>query len=836
MTAQEKAWQAAESAAAALAPDADVFGSVDAAGLGSSTFAVLRRAAAKPTATTSAAMRFWTSMAMAGPVAAARWMGMEAPPPVPVPESDKRFADKTWSDNPAFYALRQAHLATSRLVSELLEAGSGNAVDDAKAALATGFLLDALAPTNFLLTNPAALKRMFETGGASLVAGTSHFVDDVLNNKGRPRQVDTRPFRVGENLAATPGKVVFKNELMELIQYAPQTPKVHAIPVLASPPWINKYYVMDLAPGRSFLEWAVQHERTVFAISYRNPDASMGGTTLDDYLIHGPREALDVIAEITGAPKIDIIGLCLGGALTAMLAAYLAEKGDDRIGSITLLNTLLDYSEPGVLGAFTDEKTVRRLEKQMAEKGVLEASQMAGTFDMLRANDLIFSYVVSNWLMGQEPPAFDILAWNGDSTRMPSAMHSFYLRSLYMRNELARGELELLGQQLSLSSVKSDTYVVGAINDHIVPWHGSYKTGRADGWQRALRAVQRRPHRRHRQPARPEGLARGDRRRHGRRAGPGGVAPFRHQADWLVVGGLDRLVRIPRGRTYQAAAHGQQEAPGHRGRSWGVRVRLIAAVCPTVRHRTEVQGMADMNGQVALVTGGIRGIGLAIGERLMNRGVRVAAGYSSNRDAAQQFADKYADHGVTIHQGNIGSNADCERVIAEVLEQHGQLDILVNNAGVTVDKTMRKMTPEEWDHVIHVNLSGAFYLSRAILQHMLDRGYGRIVNISSVIGSSGGFGQANYASAKSGLFGLTMSLALETAAKGITVNAVTPGYITTDMTAAVPGNVMDKLIANIPVGRLGEPNEVARVVEFLADPESAYITGQVYPVNGGLYM
>ncbi len=246
--------------------------------------------------------------------------------------------------------------------------------------------------------------------------------------------------------------------------------------------------------------------------------------------------------------------------------------------------------------------------------------------------------------------------------------------------------------------------------------------------------------------------------------------------------------------------------------------------------------MADMNGQVALVTGGIRGIGLAIGERLMNRGVRVAAGYSSNRDAARQFADKYADHGVTIHQGNIGRNEDCERVIAEVLEQHGQLDILVNNAGVTVDKTMRKMTPEEWDKVIHINLSGAFYLSRAILQHMLDRGYGRIVNISSVIGSSGAFGQANYASAKSGLFGLTMSMALETASKGITVNSVTPGYISTDMTAGVPGNVMDKLVARIPVGRLGEPNEVARVVEFLADPESSYITGQVYPVNGGLYM
>jgi acetoacetyl-CoA reductase len=246
--------------------------------------------------------------------------------------------------------------------------------------------------------------------------------------------------------------------------------------------------------------------------------------------------------------------------------------------------------------------------------------------------------------------------------------------------------------------------------------------------------------------------------------------------------------------------------------------------------------MGDMHGQVALVTGGIRGIGLAICERLMDRGVKVAAGYAANADAARQFADKYADHSVSVHQGNIGSNEDCVRVIDEVLDRYGQLDILVNNAGITIDKTMRKMSPEEWDHVIHVNLSGAFYLSRAVLQNMLDRGYGRIVNISSVVGSAGGFGQANYAAAKSGMFGLTMSLALETASKGITVNSVTPGYISTDMTAAVPPNVMEKIVARIPVGRLGEPNEVARVVEFLADPESGYITGQVYPVNGGLYM
>jgi NAD(P)-dependent dehydrogenase (short-subunit alcohol dehydrogenase family) len=237
--------------------------------------------------------------------------------------------------------------------------------------------------------------------------------------------------------------------------------------------------------------------------------------------------------------------------------------------------------------------------------------------------------------------------------------------------------------------------------------------------------------------------------------------------------------------------------------------------------------MADMNGQVALVTGGIRGIGLAICERLMDRGVKVAAGYSSNTAAAEAFASKYADHGVSIHQGNIGQHDDCIRVISEVLDRHGHLDILVNNAGITIDKTMRKMSWQEWDHVIHVNLSGAFYLSQGILQTMLDRDYGRIINISSVIGSAGGFGQANYASAKSGMFGLTMSLALETASKGITVNAVTPGYISTDMTATVPEAAMERVVARIPVGRLGEPDEVARVVEFLADPESAYITGQV---------
>jgi NAD(P)-dependent dehydrogenase (short-subunit alcohol dehydrogenase family) len=245
--------------------------------------------------------------------------------------------------------------------------------------------------------------------------------------------------------------------------------------------------------------------------------------------------------------------------------------------------------------------------------------------------------------------------------------------------------------------------------------------------------------------------------------------------------------------------------------------------------------MGAFTGQVALVTGGIRGIGLAICERLLREGAAVAAGYSKDADTARGFVDAHGER-ASVHRGNIGVAEDCERVVAEVVERHGRIDVLVNNAGVNLDKTVRNMTPHEWDHVLQINLSGTFYMCRAVLPHMIDRGYGRIVNISSIIGERGNVGQANYAAAKSGMFGLTMSLALETARKGITVNSVAPGYVATDMVAGMPAEALDRVIAQIPLGRLGEPDEVARVVGFLADPDSGYITGQVYSINGGLYM
>jgi polyhydroxyalkanoate synthase subunit PhaC len=474
--ADESSREMAEHAAGVLGPESDLFEDMDSAGFADALSKALQSSLSNPALPARASLQLATDLAQIPWVAATRWFGREIDTPVPVDPKDRRFADPAWSTNPWFYGMRLAYLSSCRFVRDVVTAA---ALDDdvaRKAELALNLTLDALSPTNFFALNPAALKKAFDTGGSSVVKGWLTFLDDLVNNEGKPRQVDASGFEVGRNLAVTPGKVVFRNELMELIQYAPQTEQVHARPLLCSPPWINKYYVMDLAPGRSFIEWAVQHGRTVFAISYLNPSQDMADTTMDDYLVHGPQKALDVVQDITGAETIDIVGLCLGGALTAITAAYLTQGNDSRVGTLTLLNTMLDYAEPGVLGNFTDERTVERLIKKIARSGTLEGTSMAGTFDVLRANDLIFNYVVSNWLLGQDPPAFDILAWNSDSTRMPAAMHAFYLRNFYVRNKLAAGSLEIAGRTIDLSAIKSPTYVVSAINDHIVPWQSAYKT------------------------------------------------------------------------------------------------------------------------------------------------------------------------------------------------------------------------------------------------------------------------------------------------------------------------------------------------------------------------
>ena len=472
--ADESPWDVADQAVGAIAPEVAEFGNPDVAEFARALAAAVRGSVLHPVASVGSALRLVTRLAPLPAIAVGRWFGAELESHVDVDPKDRRFADPAWSDNPVFYSLRLMYEIAGHYGDELVDSSGVDALSREKAGVALGLLHDSLAPSNFHLTNPAVIKRAIDTAGKSVVDGAWNFVDDVLHNGGRPRQVDTSSFVLGKNLAATPSKVVYRNELMELLQYEPNTPKVHANPLLFSPPWINKYYVMDLAPGRSFVEWAVNHDRTVFAISYRNPGPEQAHVTLDDYLVHGPRRALDVVEDITGAQTIDVVGLCLGGAMTAITAAYLNAKGDSRVGTLTLLNTLLDYSDPGVLRVFTDRRAVERLEKQMARKGYLPGASMATTFDLLRPNDLIFNYVVSNWLMGQQPPAFDILAWNADSTRLPAAMHSFYLRNFYVENSLAKGRLELAGEPIRLADIKQDTYLVGAENDHIVPWRSAY--------------------------------------------------------------------------------------------------------------------------------------------------------------------------------------------------------------------------------------------------------------------------------------------------------------------------------------------------------------------------
>jgi polyhydroxyalkanoate synthase len=391
---------------------------------------------------------------------------------------DRRFADRAWSENPFLRWLAGTYLVSSASARGLVESLDLPEPKRRKARFAVGVLLDAMAPTNVPWLNPTVVKETIDTGGLNLVRGLRNFADDALHNNGLPRQVDPAAFDLGRDLAATPGRVVYRNELFELLAYEPQTDEVYAHPVLYVPSWINKYYVLDLAPGRSFVEYAVRAGFTVFAVSYRNPDASMSSLTLDDYLRRGLLTALARTAELTGSPKVNLLGVCVGGTMTAIALAVLTARGDaDRVASATLLNALVDYHDPGEIGAFTDEETVERLERRMNRRGYLSPSELAGPFTWMRSNDLVWRYVVSNWYLGRRPPAFDVLAWNADSTRLPAAMHSQFLRTCYLDNALVDANAAVVdGTPVDLSRVATPLYVLAAENDHIAPWRSAYRT------------------------------------------------------------------------------------------------------------------------------------------------------------------------------------------------------------------------------------------------------------------------------------------------------------------------------------------------------------------------
>ncbi len=455
----------------------DVAG-LDMAALNDALRAVVLEAMADP----ARLMAFTTQVALGDQAAGMNMLRRLLSQPVvssaaPAP-GDKRFLDAAWASNPMLATMVESYFARTRAALAMLEGSRLPDSTQRKARFALQMMTDALAPSNIPWLNPTVVKEAIDTGGGSLMRGFRNYLEDVKTNDGKPRQVDRSGFELGKNLATTPGRVVFRNELIELIAYEPQTPDVHAIPLLCSPPWINKYYIMDLAPGRSFVEWAVGQGHQTFMISYRNPDASMAQYVMDDYLRLGLLAALDTIEGISGSPQTNIAALCLGGTMTAILLAYLAARGEEnRIASATLTNTLVDFGEPGDFGVFTDEDTIERLERGMNERGFLASDQMAGTFDWMRANDLVWSYVVNNWFMGKAPPAFDILSWNADSTRMPAAMHSQYLRTCYLNNALVRpNAFTIAGTPIDLGLIRTPLYVLGAEGDHIAPWRSSYKT------------------------------------------------------------------------------------------------------------------------------------------------------------------------------------------------------------------------------------------------------------------------------------------------------------------------------------------------------------------------
>jgi polyhydroxyalkanoate synthase subunit PhaC len=396
----------------------------------------------------------------------------EANTPAP---ADRRFADPSWQTNFFYRRLLQAYLVVERELKNLPDELTGDEQKADRARFLLSFLADAVAPTNVLLGNPAALKRARETRGRSLIAGARNFVGDFRHNGRMPSMVDTEPFTVGLTTAATAGAVVYRTDVLELIQYQPTTSRVLRHPLVVVPPQINKYYILDLAPGRSLIEHAVSQGQQVFAISWRNPGAEQREWDLLRYVDETER-ALAVARRITRAPSVNVLGACSGGITTAAMLAHLAGRGDARVGSVTFLVTVLDMETPTTLTMFATDQAVAKAIKRSRRRGLLEGSELARAFAWLRPNDLVWSYWVNNYLLGNDPPAFDVLAWNADSTNLPAGLHVDFLR-MFAANALARPNSFQLGDvPIDLGKVTLDAYVVGALTDHITPWKACYRT------------------------------------------------------------------------------------------------------------------------------------------------------------------------------------------------------------------------------------------------------------------------------------------------------------------------------------------------------------------------
>ncbi len=416
-------------------------------------------------------MNLWQSSTL-------RLLGAPSDPVAEPLKSDKRFKHDDWQEHALFDYIKQSYLIAARWLQKAVADVEGLTPDaQKKVAFFTRQYIDAMAPSNFALTNPEVFRETVATGGQNLVKGLHNLLDDIERGHGQLKisMTDPKAFELGVNIATTPGKVVFQNELLQLIQYDPTTAKVAKRPLLVIPPWINKFYILDLREKNSFVKWAVDSGLTVFVISWINPARRHADKDFTSYMLDGPLAALGAIEKATGEKDVNAVGYCLGGTLLAATFAYMATKKDKRIASGTFMTALTDFSSPGELGVFIDEGQLDNLEERMIERGFLEGSEMAETFNMLRGNDLIWSFVINNYLMGRDPFPFDLLHWNTDSTRMPARMHSFYLRNMYLNNKLREpGGITLDGVPIDLSKATVPAYFVSAMDDHIAPWKATY--------------------------------------------------------------------------------------------------------------------------------------------------------------------------------------------------------------------------------------------------------------------------------------------------------------------------------------------------------------------------
>ena len=438
---------------------------------------------ADPYKLAEAQMKLWQDYLELWQSSLLKLMGQDARPVAEPQTGDRRFKHEDWQQNFLYDYIKQSYLIAARHLHQTVGKVEGLDEQTAKKVdFYTRQYIDALSPSNFMLTNPEVVRETVASGGQNLVKGLNNLLEDLVRGGGeqlRLRMTDENAFKLGVNIATTPGKVMFQNDLIQLIQYYPASGPVYRRPLLVIPPWINKYYILDLREKNSFVKWAIEHGHTVFVMSWVNPGEKLAHKQFEDYLTEGALAALDAIERATGEREVNVIGYCLGGTLLACALGYLAAKGDERITSATFLASMIDFREAGELGAFIDEQQVAALERRMQERGYLEGSAMATTFNMLRSNDLIWSFVVNNYLLGRDPFPFDLLYWNSDSTRMPVSMHSYYLRSMYIKNLLAQpGGIELAGVPIDLTRVRTPLYFASTLEDHIAPWRSTYSGAR----------------------------------------------------------------------------------------------------------------------------------------------------------------------------------------------------------------------------------------------------------------------------------------------------------------------------------------------------------------------